>query len=177
MPTLPRLAALALSGLWVAPPSLAAEACREGDQVKLEDGRTGRVSSVGSIGSCFITLPDGSLEARQPGQISIVGAPAPRYGALKPGVYDCQSPQLGIRADVMIGLVDGSRYRHFDGGEGRYRYDPATAVLTVTSGPIKGIRYRRVADTALSVMESRGESSTSTSCALNTGKRVDKRPW
>lgn len=177
MARLASLLAVFASGLMAASPSFAAESCREGDRVKLEDGRIGKVTSVGSIGSCFITMADGSTEARQPSQISIVGAPAAQYGPLKPGVYGCHSPQVGIRADVMIGLIDSSRYRHFDGGEGRYRYDPKSLILEISSGPIKGIRYRRIADTALSVMEIGGEANTSTTCALNTAKSVSKRPW
>ena len=77
----------------------------------------------------------------------------------------------------MIGLQKSGSYRHFDGGEGRYRYDPKSLVLEMTSGPIKGIRYRRIADTAFSVMEIGGEANTSTTCALNTPKSVGKRPW
>ena len=177
MPRLKPLAALALAGLMATPALFAAETCREGDVVKLEDGRIGKVDSVGSIGSCFITMADGSTEARQPSQISIVGAPPPQYGPLKLGVYGCHSPQVGIRADVMIGLLKGGSYRHFDGGEGRYRYHPETLMLEITSGPIKGIRYRRIADTAFSVMEIGGEANTSTTCALNTAKSVGKRPW
>ena len=60
MARLASLLAVFASGLMAVSPSFAAESCREGDPVKLEDGRIGKVTSVGSIGSCFITMADGS---------------------------------------------------------------------------------------------------------------------
>lgn len=170
-------AALLLSGLIANQPAVALDACKEGDKVKLEDGRTGVVSSVGAIGSCFLTLSDGSTAAAQPGQLTLMGASAPQFGPLKLGVYGCDSPQLGIRADVMIGLLDERNYRHFDGGQGRYRYDPKTAVLEITSGPVKGIRYRRFSETAFRVLEIDGDANTSTRCIFNPAKNVNKQPW
>ena len=51
MSRLSPLLAIALAGLVATSPLFAAESCREGDVVKLDDGRVGKVSSVGSIGS------------------------------------------------------------------------------------------------------------------------------
>jgi len=66
------------------------------------------------------------------------------------GVYACDapiniggmimgSPQTGL----MFGLIDQRRYRDFDGGTGNYNFDGVQNLLTMTSGPLKGQRYRR----------------------------------
>lgn len=90
---------------------------------------------------------------------------APNLSAPPPvGVYACDapiniggmimgSPQTGL----MFGLYDARRYRDFDGGSGAYQFDTASAELRMTSGPLKGQRYRRTDDKLFKPLNDKGE--------------------
>lgn len=97
------------------------------------------------------------------------------------GVYVCDapiniggmimgSPQTGL----MFGLYDARRYRDFDGGTGAYQFDGASAELRMTSGPLKGQRYRRTGDTLFKPLNDRGEEG-GIRCLHSPGKSMQGR--
>ncbi len=80
------------------------------------------------------------------------------------GVYSCDAPiNIGgmimgsPQSGLMFGLFDARRYRDFDGGTGAYQFDAASTELRMTSGPLKGQRYRRTGDTLFKPLNDRGE--------------------
>lgn len=96
-------------------------------------------------------------------------------GALQPGrVYTCTLPGIGLFTGAYFCVVDGSTYRNFDGKTGRYSFDPATGVLRMTSGPSKGMSYRRMSDSNFRVLDEKG-ALTGGNCVYVSAKRIDGR--
>jgi hypothetical protein len=72
-----------------------------------------------------------------------VVAPA-AAGAVKVGVYGCMMQDGSEALTLQWGILNGSEYSTFDGARGNYTYDPATEVLTFTSGFMKGLWRKKV---------------------------------
>lgn len=73
------------------------------------------------------------------------------------------------------GILDGSNYSDFDGGRGRYSYDPKTSVLTFTSGHFKGLRRLRTDNWVFRILDEKG-AITAFSCPW-TPKDPKKLHW
>lgn len=77
------------------------------------------------------------------------GSNAEAEGAVLPlGVYACDRPMMigGMvvpdpQTGPMFGVTGPGRYRDYDGGTGRFEL--TDHVLTMTSGPLEGARYRQ----------------------------------
>ena len=150
--------------------------CTEGERVMTRQRQAGTVSSVGAIGACFIDLDSGGSIAAQAEDLH----PLSNNQGLVQGeppltVYDCHSPEIPLRADVMFSLRPGDRYRHFDGGGGRYTYDTATATLRMHDGPLQGQAYFRFGEQAFSLLQDGTPSNVS--CVSNVRKDADTPPW
>ncbi len=86
------------------------------------------------------------------------------------GVYECNGPH-GVQTGPMFGLIDGRRYRDFDGGTGTYRYDATSALLEMSSGPLTGMRYRRTGDTLFKPLGEKGQTGPIV-CPIHRGKSI-----
>jgi hypothetical protein len=67
------------------------------------------------------------------------------------GVYDCYGPSLaaGPNIDISLhagqfGVLSPGKYMSRNGKTGHFKFDGLT--LTMTDGPLKGIRYQKVPD-------------------------------
>ena len=67
-------------------------------------------------------------------------APNTATASLRPGVYGCMDQDAHELPTLQFGLLDGSNYSDFDGGHGLYSFDPASGILTFTSGQFRGLR-------------------------------------
>lgn len=107
---------------------------------------------------------------------------APNLTAPPPvGVYACDAPiNVGgmimgsPQSGLMFGLFDARRYRDFDGGTGAYQFDAASTELRMTSGPLKGQRYRRTGDTLFKPLNDKGEEG-GIRCVHAPGKSMQGR--
>lgn len=150
--------------------------CTEGERVMTRQRQAGTVSSVGAIGSCFIDLDGGGSIAAQPEQLhSLSNSQSLVQGEPALTVYDCRSPEIPLRADVMFSLRPGNRYRHFDGGGGRYTYDAASATLRMQDGLLQGFAYFRFNEQAFALIEDAAPGNVS--CVSNPHKNADAPPW
>jgi hypothetical protein len=73
-----------------------------------------------------------------------------------------------------FGIVDGSTYQNFDRKRGSYQYEPSTGVLRMTSGPSKGMTYRRMPEGNFRVLDEAGKL-TGGNCVHNTSLSLDSR--
>lgn len=150
--------------------------CVSGERIMTRAGQAGTVTSVGQIGSCFVTLDDGGKLAVPPSQLhSLSNNQGQVRGLPALTVYMCNSPEIMIRADVSFSLRPGNRYVHFDGKRGQYRYDSNTAMLHMLSGPLRGFAYHRFSASAFSLMQN-GQASN-VSCVSSPVKNPDAPPW
>ncbi|WP_282009338.1 hypothetical protein [Brevundimonas aveniformis] len=104
-------------------------------------------------------------------------------GAVLPlGVYECDAPMMmggmvvpNPQTGPMFGVTAPGRYRDFDGGIGRFEL--ADHVLTMTSGPLEGTRYRQdpEMETYFQLLDDAGEVGE-IRCVLNADKDIDA-PW
>lgn len=86
------------------------------------------------------------------------------------GVYECNGPG-GVQTGPTFGLIDARRYRDFDGGTGTYRYDGGSSLLEMSSGPLKGMRYRRTGDILFRPLGDKGQIGP-IACPINRGKSI-----
>ena len=107
-------------------------------------------------------------------QIGICAA-ADAVPAPKPGVYGCYG-QRGPTPAMTFGLLDATRYSDYDGKTGRYKYEPSTAVLTMTDGSMKNVRYKQVKPGVFRLLSDKGEL-TQYNCPFEKAKDPNKRPW
>ncbi len=113
---------------------------------------------------------------------AVKAAPTPAAasgGAITPGVYECDSPQMiggmvmpSPSTGQMFGVTGPGTYRDFNGGRGTFSF--AGDILTMTSGPLKGIRYRRAMPTLFYPLDAKGERG-SIRCVLNRAKSLTGR--
>ena len=89
------------------------------------------------------------------------------------GVYECNGP-YGVQTGPMFGLIDARRYRDFDGDTGTWRYDATSSVLEMSSGPLKGMRYRRTGDILFRPLGDKGQIGP-IACPINRGKSITGR--
>ncbi|MBN8552938.1 MAG: hypothetical protein J0L52_08610 [Caulobacterales bacterium] len=98
------------------------------------------------------------------------------------GVYECDAPIMiggmvsaNPQTGPMFGVTGPGRYRDFDGGEGRFEL--ADHVLSMTSGPLEGTRYRQdpEMETYFQLLDENGEVGD-IRCLLNTSKDINA-PW
>lgn len=128
----------------------------------------------------FIAIIAGSLLVSACGDGGEAGAGEEASGAALPfGVYECDSATMvgGVvmpnpEPAVMFGVLGPGRYRHFDGGEGRFAL--TDHVLSMTSGPLEGTRYRQdpEMETYFQVLDASGEPD-GTRCLLNPAKDIN----
>jgi hypothetical protein len=150
--------------------------CRVDERVMTRDGDLGTVTSIGTVGACYVTLDRGGTAASMPSQFhSLSHGQGPVRGMPPLGVYDCNSPEIFIRADVMFSLRSGGDYVHFDGGRGTWGYDEASSVLSMKSGPIAGLSYFRSGETTFSLRQD--GAPTNVNCVNNPAKNADRPPW
>lgn len=100
-------------------------------------------------------------------------------GPIPVGVYECDVPQMiggmvmpSPSTGHMFGVFGPGSYRDFNGGRGAFSF--AGGILTMTSGPLKGIRYRRAGDTLFYPINAKGERG-SIRCVLNKAKSLNGR--
>lgn len=119
----------------------------------------------------------GGAKAAGVGERPAGGAPgaqaAQAAGPLTRGVYECDGPG-GVMTGPMFGLVDDRRYRDFDGGTGSWQFEADSATLVMTSGPLKGTRYKRQAATLFRPLNAQGQIGP-IRCILNKGKSLTGR--
>ena len=105
----------------------------------------------------------------------------PLSAVLPLGVYECDAPSMmngmvipNPQTGPMFGVTGPGRYRDYDGGEGRF--DLADHVLTMTSGPLEGTRYRQdpELETYFQLLDEAGEA-TGIRCVLNEARDIDGR--
>lgn len=134
-----------------------------------------------NLGATVTPLADAAPGTAKPGTAT-PGAATPAAtpaGGIDRGVYACDMgfmsggvvmalPQTG----PMFGIVDERTYRDFNGGTGAYRYEAAPAELVMTSGPLRGQRYRRSGATAFKPMDAKGATGP-INCPLNRSKPID----
>jgi hypothetical protein len=90
------------------------------------------------------------------------------------GVYECFG--VGVSSGPTIGLIDASTYRSRNGQTGHYSFNPANLELTLTSGPLAGVRYRmQLPYRNLRVLD--GETITTLNCPRNSAKDPNHLPW
>ena len=88
----------------------------------------------------------------------------------------CLGMQITPAPVMMFGLIDGQTYSDYDGKRGRYAYDGASGMLTMTDGSRQGWRYKRVAEWSFRALDAQGKE-TSFTCPLDAKKDPLKRPW
>lgn len=100
-------------------------------------------------------------------------------GAVLPqGVYECDAPQMiggmvmpNPQPATMFGVLGPGRYRGYDGGEGRFEL--VDHVLTMTSGPLEGVRYQQDPDLETYFQVLDGDEPSGTRCILNDAKDIN----
>ena len=101
------------------------------------------------------------------------------FGPIANGVYECDapinvggmtmgSPQTGL----FFGVTGPGAYRDFNGGRGAFTVSGDT--LTMTSGPLRGTRYRREGATLFKPLNAQGQTG-SIRCVLNRSKSLTGR--
>lgn len=105
--------------------------------------------------------------------------PAANWGAIPVGVYECDVPQMiggmvmpSPSTGHMFGVFGPGSYRDFRGGRGSFTF--SDNILTMTSGPLKGIRYRREGATLFYPIDAKGKRG-SIRCVLNKAKSLNGR--
>lgn len=110
------------------------------------------------------------------------GAQPSTSGAMGPipnGVYECDAP-INVGGSMMgspqtglfFGVTGPGAYRDFDGGRGAFTVNGN--ILTMTSGPLRGTRYRRDAATLFRPLNAQGQTG-SIRCVLNRSKSLTGR--
>ena len=100
-------------------------------------------------------------------------------GPIAMGVYECDSP-AAVGGSIMgrpvtgffFGVTAPGAYRDFDGGRGAFSLNGD--VLTMTSGPLRGIRYRRQAAGLFRPLDAQGQIGP-IRCVLNRAKALTGR--
>ncbi|MBU7581220.1 MAG: hypothetical protein KAF27_12285, partial [Porphyrobacter sp.] len=89
-------------------------------------------------------------------------SPGGASGSIPVGVYECDSPQMvggmvmpNPSTGHMFGVLGPGTYRDFNGGRGAFTF--AGGILTMTTGPLKGVRYRREAERLFYPLNEKGE--------------------
>jgi hypothetical protein len=108
--------------------------------------------------ACFTPDPPGYLDA-----------------PLRPGVYGCYDSDNNWM--MAFGVVDATTYRDDKGAEGGISYDPATGVLTLTTGSFAGSKFQRQKVGHFCVMSPNDGHLTRIGCAFDEKKNVDTPPW
>lgn len=143
-----------------------------------------------NIGRCYYKDTKGTvwkLDVATPMKKVAAGSPPLPAPALAPaltsappiGVYECDAPHMiggmvmpNPQPGLYFGLKSGSTYRHFDGGTGSYSF--SNGVLTMTTGPLKGVKYRRTDPTVFKPLDAKGELG-SIRCVHNPNKSLTGR--
>ena len=125
--------------------------------------------------------PDRRRAPGQPGSGSgsRTSASVGRQGAPTPGVYPCyaSTAYVGIQRLHTFALLSGGSYMAKDGSRGAFTYDAASGLLTMTSGALRGTRYRQTAPGALRYLDKSGEL-TQFSCPLDPKRNTtDRASW
>ena len=111
-------------------------------------------SAVGATAKFDRTPPAAAAAAPVPARTAPTPAAAPTVGAPgtggapQPGVYACYG-QRGPALPAQFGIIDGRTYANFDAETGRYVL--ANGILTMTTGPMAGFRYRHTRSTPTDV--------------------------
>ncbi len=103
--------------------------------------------------------------------------PAPDAGTAEPiraGVYECMN-QAAMVTPMAFGILDASSYMASNGKRGQYKYDAASATLTLDPGATPA-RYRRISATTFRPIREDGQLGGFT-CPLNTSKNANRPPW
>jgi hypothetical protein len=153
-------------------------------RVTAEEGST-RFSNycpfVGPDGRRYSVAPDDPRLRRVAANAPLPPRPAePQFNSpIQVGVYECDSPQMiggmvmpSPSTGHMFGVFGPGSYRDFNGGRGAFSY--SGGVLTMTSGPLRGIRYRRSGETLFYPLDQRGQTG-SIRCVLNRAKSLNGR--
>lgn len=100
--------------------------------------------------------------------------PAGFAGPIPPGVYECMN-QSAIATPLAFGILDESTYMASNGKRGRYKYDAATATLSLDPDAVPA-RYRRISATTFRLLREDGQLGGFT-CPLNRAKNPTRPPW
>lgn len=100
-------------------------------------------------------------------------------GPIQTGVYECDAP-INVAGSIMgspqtglfFGVTGPGAYRDFNGGRGAFSV--TGNVLTMTSGPLRGTRYRRDGPTLFRPLNAQGQTG-SIRCVLNRSKSLTGR--
>jgi hypothetical protein len=114
----------------------------------------------------------GGKKANAPAATATTSAPLAKLESGQ--VYRCTLPGIGLFHGAYFGIVNGSTYRNFDGKRGSYSYDASTGVLRMTSGPSKGMMYRRESEGNFRVLDEKG-NRTGGNCPYAPGLKIDGR--
>ncbi len=100
-------------------------------------------------------------------------------GPIPTGVYECDAPAnfggsvMGApTTGLFFGVTGPGAYRDFDGGRGAFSLNGD--VLTMTSGPLRGTRYRRQGATLFRPLNAQGQVGP-IRCVLNRAKSLNGR--
>lgn len=111
-------------------------------------------------------------QAAQPSQTPIGSTPIP-------GVYQCSTP-MSIGGMIYaqpepgntFGIINGTTYRDYNGARGTYAFSGGT--LRMTSGPLRGIRYRAMGNNRFMPIMANGSVAPNLSCALNRNISINR---
>jgi hypothetical protein len=125
----------------------------------------------------------------------LCGAPAWAAGGPPVGVYSCYDARSEFNAPgcmrtsmgcfgivisptpvAMFGVIDASTYSDFDGHHGRYSYNAAQGIITMTDGSRAGWRYRKTQDWSFTLIDNNTGKEIYT-CPLETAKNPLHGPW
>lgn len=121
--------------------------------------------------------PAGGASTGRPATPTASGSAS--LGPIAMGVYECDSP-AAVGGSIMgrpvtgffFGVTAPGAYRDFDGGRGAFSLNGD--VLTMTSGPLRGIRYRRQAAGLFRPLDAQGQIGP-IRCVLNRAKALTGR--
>jgi hypothetical protein len=93
---------------------------------------------------------------------------------IRPGVYECMN-QSAMVTPMAFGILDSSSYMASNGKRGQYKYDIASATLSLDPGTTPA-RYRRISATTFRLIREDGQLGGFT-CPLNPSKNANRPPW
>jgi hypothetical protein len=111
------------------------------------------------------------------------------------GVYSCYDVRMGygtpgcVRTAIgctgmvitptpvaMFGLIDATSYSDYDGHHGKYTYDAAGGIITMTDGSREGWRYHKTGEWSFTLIDNNTGKEIYT-CPLETAKNPAHGPW
>jgi hypothetical protein len=131
-----------------------------------------------AAGRCQVRTEQGRLQWMHTDEFQLVSsasAEGKSLGVLPVGsVWRCTLPGIGMFSGANFGVVNGNTYRDVNGKQGSYQYDANTGVLRLTSGPGKGLAYKRQSESNFRVLDDAGKV-TGGNCVWNRELSIQGR--